>query len=481
MIESQLMAQFLAICSSFRRGCVHLAVIGCGYVGLVTAACFAEAGHDVICTDIDSDRIARLDAGDVPIYEQHLDAILASARQAGRISYTTDAGEAIRAGDAIFICVGTPPRETGEADLSAIDHVARQIAEEARSSKLVIEKSTVPARTGFELQRALGAYSRNGDIKFRVASNPEFLREGTAVADFLHPDRIVVGVETQASADQLREIYRPILERRFHCPVHDGACPATQQVPFLVTTINSAELIKHASNSFLALKISYANVIADLCEKIGANVEEVTHAMGLDPRIGGQFLKAGLGFGGFCFPKDVQAFIHLSASVGVDFSILKAAEKVNKQRIERVFDKVRKALWVLKGKNIAVLGLAFKPNTDDIRFAPALEVVKRLIDEGANVRASDPGAMERAKSLFPQIEYHEDPFEALRGADAALLCTEWDIFRTLDWVRAGKLMARKLVIDGRNVYAPEVMRELGFEYYSFGREALKSESSASNS
>ena len=460
---------------------MHLAVIGCGYVGLVTAACFAEAGHDVICTDIDSDRIARLDAGDVPIYEQHLDAILASARQAGRISYTTDAGEAIRAGDAIFICVGTPPRETGEADLSAIDHVARQIAEEARSSKLVIEKSTVPARTGFELQRALGAYSRNGDIKFRVASNPEFLREGTAVADFLHPDRIVVGVETQVSADQLREIYRPILERRFHCPVHDGACPATQQVPFLVTTINSAELIKHASNSFLALKISYANVIADLCEKIGANVEEVTHAMGLDPRIGGQFLKAGLGFGGFCFPKDVQAFIHLSASVGVDFSILKAAEKVNKQRIERFFDKVRKALWVLKGKNIAVLGLAFKPNTDDIRFAPALEVVKRLIDEGANVRASDPGAMERAKSLFPQIEYHEDPFEALRGADAALLCTEWDIFRTLDWVRAGKLMARKLVIDGRNVYAPEVMRELGFEYYSFGREALKSESSASNS
>jgi UDPglucose 6-dehydrogenase len=460
---------------------VHLAVIGCGYVGLVTAACLAEAGHDVICTDIDSDRIARLNAGDVPIYEQHLDAILASARQAGRISYTTDAGQAIRAGDAIFICVGTPPRETGEADLSAIDHVARQIAEEARSSKLVIEKSTVPARTGFELQRALGAYSRNGDIKFRVASNPEFLREGTAVADFLHPDRIVVGVETQASADQLREIYRPILERRFHCPVHDGACPATQQVPFLVTTINSAELIKHASNSFLALKISYANVIADLCEKIGANVEEVTHAMGLDPRIGGQFLKAGLGFGGFCFPKDVQAFIHLSASVGVDFSILEAAEKVNKQRIERFFDKVRKALWVLKGKNIAVLGLAFKPNTDDIRFAPALEVVKRLIDEGAKVRASDPGAMERAKSLFPQIEYHEDPFEALRGADAALLCTEWDIFRTLDWVRAGKLMARKLVIDGRNVYAPEVMRELGFEYYSFGREALKSESSASNS
>jgi UDPglucose 6-dehydrogenase len=460
---------------------LHLSVIGCGYVGLVTAACLADAGHDVICTDIDTERIDKLKAGIVPIYEQHLDTILASAREAGRISYTSDAGEAIRAADVIFICVGTPPKDNGEADLSAIDHVARQIAEEARSSKLVIEKSTVPARTGLELQRALAAYSRNGEIKFHVASNPEFLREGTAVADFLHPDRIVVGVEDDSSAAMLREIYRPILEHRFQCPVHKGPCPATAPAPLLVTTINSAELIKHASNSFLALKISYANVIADLCEKLGANVEEVTHAMGLDPRIGGQFLKAGLGFGGFCFPKDVQAFIHLSASVGVDFTILKAAEKVNQQRIERYFEKVRKALWVLKGKNIAVLGLAFKPNTDDIRFAPALEVVRRLLDEGVNVRASDPEAMDRAKHLFPQVQYHEDPFEALRGADAALLCTEWDVFRTLDWVRAGKLMARKLVIDGRNLYSPEVMRELGFEYYSFGREALKSERSASSS
>jgi UDPglucose 6-dehydrogenase len=448
-------------------------VIGCGYVGLVTGACLAEAGHNVVCTDIDSERIAKLQAGEVPIYERHLDAILASTRKAGRISYTSDAGDAIRAGDAIFICVGTPPKESGEADLSAIDHVARQIAEEARSSKLVIEKSTVPARTGFELQRALHAYSRDNGIKFHVASNPEFLREGTAVADFLHPDRIVVGVEDEYSAGQLREIYQPILERRFHCPVHDGACPAHHQVSFLVTTINSAELIKHASNSFLALKISYANVIADLCEKIGANVEEVTHAMGLDPRIGGQFLKAGLGFGGFCFPKDVQAFIHLSASVGVNFDILKAAERVNKQRIDRYFEKVRKALWILKGKQIAVLGLAFKANTDDIRFAPALEVVKSLLDDGANVRASDPEAMVRAKAMFPQVQYHEDPFEALRGADAALVCTEWDIFRTLDWSRAAKVMSRKLVIDGRNLYSPAAMRELGFEYYSFGREALQ--------
>ena len=451
---------------------MQLCVIGCGYVGLVTAACLAEAGHHVVCTDIDTQRIDKLNNGVVPIYERHLDKILASTRAAGRISYTADAGEAIRSGEAIFICVGTPPKDNGEADLSAIDHVARQIAEEARTSKLVIEKSTVPAQTGFELQRALGAYSRDGTIKFRVASNPEFLREGTAVYDFFHPDRIVVGVEDEASAAQLREIYKPILKREFDCPVHEGRCVDEHEVPFLVTTINSAELIKHASNSFLALKISYANVISDLCEKIGANVDEVTHAMGLDPRIGGQFLNAGLGFGGFCFPKDVQAFIHLSSSVGVQFDILKAAEKVNKERIDRFFEKIRKALWILKGKQIAVLGLSFKPNTDDIRFAPALEIMKRLLTEGANVRASDPEAMERTKYSFPAATYHQDPYEALRGADAALLCTEWDMFKTLDWKRGGDLMARKLLIDGRNLYSTAAMRELGFEYYSFGREAV---------
>jgi UDPglucose 6-dehydrogenase len=449
---------------------LRLSVIGCGYVGLVTGACLAEAGHEVVCTDIDADRIAQLNAGGLPIYEEYLEEILASARKAGRISYTGDAGEAIRAGEAIFICVGTPPKESGEADLSAIDHVARQIAAEARTPKLVVEKSTVPARTGLELSRALSTYSRNSNVRFRVASNPEFLREGTAVGDFLHPDRIVVGVEDPSSAAELREIYRPILEKNFHCPVHNGTCPPGQKAEFLVTTINSAELIKHASNSFLALKISYANVIADLCEKIGANVEEVTHAMGLDPRIGAQFLKAGLGYGGFCFPKDVQAFIHLAAKVGVEFDILKGAERVNKQRINAFFEKIHQALWVVKGKRVAVLGLAFKANTDDIRFAPALEVLKRLLEEGAVVHATDPEAMQRTKALFPQVQYHEDPYDALRDADAALICTEWNTFRTLDWERGGSLMARKLVIDGRNLYTPQGMREKGFEYYSFGRE-----------
>jgi UDPglucose 6-dehydrogenase len=449
---------------------VRLAVIGCGYVGLVTGACLAEAGHDVICTDVDTARIAQLNSGGVPIYERYLDKVLASARKSGKISYTSDAAKAIRDSEAIFICVGTPPKDNGDADLSAIDNVARQIATEAHSPKLVIEKSTVPARTGLELRRALNAYSRGSGHSFRVVSNPEFLREGTAVEDFFHPDRIVVGIEDESSAADMREIYRPILERNFRCPVHEGDCPSAQKALLLVTTINSAELIKHASNSFLALKISYANVIADLCEKIGADVEEVTRAMGMDPRIGGQFLRAGLGFGGFCFPKDLQAFVHLAGTVGVDFEILKAAERVNKQRIDRFVEKVHQALWVVKGKRVAILGLAFKANTDDIRFSPALDVAKRMLAEGADVHATDPEALSRAKAVLPQITYHEDPYETVRDAEAVLICTEWEEFRSLDWDRAGKLMARRLVIDGRNLCSPARMRELDFEYFSFGRE-----------
>jgi len=448
---------------------MRLTVIGCGYVGLVTGACLAAAGHEVHCTDIDAKRIDQLNAGKVPIYEEHLDAVLKRAAAEKKIFYTADAAEAIRAGEVIFICVGTPPKESGEADLSAIDHVARQIAVEARSPKLVVEKSTVPALTGVQLQKALAAYTNDGNLKFEVASNPEFLREGTAVEDFFHPDRIVVGVENEKSAAIMREIYRPILERKFHCPVHTGKCPTGTSGELLITTINSAELIKHASNSFLALKISYANVISDLCERIGADVEEVTHAMGLDPRIGTQFLKAGLGFGGFCFPKDIQAFIHLSSSVGIDFDMLKAAEKVNKLRIERFFEKIHKALWVIKGKKVAVLGLAFKANTDDIRFAPALDVIRKLLAEGAEVHASDPQAISRTRPLLPSVLYHEDPYDALKGVDAALVCTEWQIFRKLDWEKAGQSMARRLVIDGRNLYSPKQMQELGFDYYSFGR------------
>jgi UDPglucose 6-dehydrogenase len=448
---------------------VKLAVIGCGYVGLVSGSCLAEAGHDVVATDNDASRIATLQAGKIPIYEPNLDKVLDAVVREGRLRFTADCAEAVRAADIIFICVGTPPTESGEADLSAIDNVARLIAKESRSPKLVIEKSTVPAQTGEQLKRALQVYARDAGARFRVASNPEFLREGTAVEDFFHPDRIVIGVEDNESEQQLREVYRPILEGKFRCPVHQPDCPPVATPDFVVTTIASAELIKHASNSFLALKISYANVLADLCERLGGNVDEVTRAVGLDPRIGGQFLKAGLGFGGFCLPKDVQAFIKLADRAGIDFGLLKETERVNKQRVDQLLDKVKKALWVMKEKQIAVLGIAFKPNTDDIRLAPAIEVIRRLLAEGAIVRATDPEAMARARAAIPGVHYSADPYEIARGADALLLLTEWDQYRRLDWKQIRVEMARPLVIDARNMLRPAEMKALGFEYVSFGR------------
>jgi len=396
----------------------------------------------------------------------------------GRLRFTADGGEAVRESDVVFICVGTPPTESGDADLSAIDNVARMIAKESRTPKLVIEKSTVPAQTGDQLKRALQAYSTSAGAKFRVASNPEFLREGTAVQDFFHPDRIVIGVEEKESEQELRDLYAPILQGRFRCPVHQPHCPPAPTPDFVVTTIASAELIKHASNSFLGLKISYANVLADLCEKLGGNVEEVTRAVGLDPRIGGQFLKAGLGFGGFCLPKDIQAFIKLADRAGVDFGLLKEAERINRQRVDQLLEKVKKALWVMKGKQIGVLGIAFKPNTDDIRLAPAMEVIRRLLAEGAVVRATDPEAMERARAVFPELTYTTDPYEVARGADALLVLTEWEQFRRLDWKRVGSLMARPLVVDGRNMLRPAEMKALGFEYMSFGRPEMPVATSA---
>jgi UDPglucose 6-dehydrogenase len=423
----------------------------------------------VIATDNDAARIATLQAGKIPIYEPNLDKVLESVVAEGRLRFTADSAEAVREAEVIFICVGTPPTESGEADLSAIDNVARLIARESRGPKLVIEKSTVPAQTGEQLKKALQVYTRNAGVTFRVASNPEFLREGTAVEDFFHPDRIVIGVEEKGSEQQLRELYRPILEGHFRCPVHQPNCPPVATPDFVVTTIASAELIKHASNSFLGLKISYANVLADLCERLGGNVDEVTRAVGLDPRIGGQFLKAGLGFGGFCLPKDIQAFIKLADRAGVDFGLLKEAERVNKQRVNQLVDKVKKALWVMKGKQIGILGIAFKPNTDDIRLAPAIEVIRRLLAEGVAIRATDPEAMERARAVFPELYYTPDAYEVARGADALLVLTEWEQFRRLDWKRVRGEMARPLIIDGRNMLRPEEMKSLGFEYMSFGR------------
>jgi UDPglucose 6-dehydrogenase len=347
--------------------------------------------------------------------------------------------------------------------------VARLIAVEAQGPKLVVEKSTVPAQTGRQLERALRFYRGKTGFEFRVASNPEFLREGTAVEDFLHPDRIVIGVEDSAAEAMLGEIYRPILEHKRSCPVHGNRCRQTGDVKFVVTTVNSAELIKHACNSFLAMKISYANMIADLCEKVDADIDEVARTMGMDPRIGPAFLNAGLGFGGFCLPKDVQAFIRLADRCGVDSGLLREVERVNKRRVDQFLEKMNRALWVVKDKRVGVLGLAFKPHTDDVRFAPSLEVVRRLLADGAEVRAYDEQAMPKVSALFPKLACQRTPYEVAQNADALLILTESDTYRKLDWRRIYEVMARPLVIDGRNLLDPALMDKIGFEYHSFGR------------
>ena len=448
---------------------MRITVLGCGYVGLVTGACLAEIGHSVVCTDNDESKIDILHQGALPIYEPHLQEIVVHNVAARRLSFTADLPEAVRFGDVIFICIGTPPLHNGDSDLSGIDGAARLIAQESRSSKLVIEKSTVPVQSGQKLSRALGIYGRNSQWSFSVASNPEFLREGSAVLDFLHPDRIVIGVGDQGSQLLLREIYRPILRQELlRCPVHDDDCPQKNPPELLVTSINSAELIKHASNSFLALKISYANLIADICESMGANVEEVVRGMGLDPRIGPAFLKAGIGFGGFCLPKDVQAFIRLGEKVGVDVSLLKDAEHINRRRIEGFLAKAAHALWTFKDKHIGILGLAFKPNTDDIRFAPAMELISRLLEERAHVSVYDPQAMDKTRALFPSIRYCADPYQLADGAEALMLATEWAEFKELDWARISRLMQRPLVLDGRNLLDRSEMERVGFEYHGVG-------------
>jgi UDPglucose 6-dehydrogenase len=447
---------------------LKIAVVGTGYVGLVTGACLAEIGHEVTCTDSDVRKIEILESGGLPIYEPGLEKVIPRARKEGRLKFDANPASAVHAGDAIFICVGTPPLPNGDADLSAIDHVARVVATEATSDKLVVEKSTVPARTGQELKRALSVYGRKSTVKFHVASNPEFLREGTAVGDFLHPDRIVVGVESETAEKQMREVYKPVLDQSFKCPIH-STCPNGSKPSWVVTTINSAELIKHASNSFLAMKISYANMVADLAEKLDANIDEVVHAMGLDPRIGPAFLSAGLGFGGFCFPKDLQAFVHLAERSGVDFGILREVEKVNKHRIDHFFEKVRSALWVVRGKRLGVLGLAFKPNTDDIRFAPAIDLINRLLNEGAKICAYDPEAMERSRDVLPDIEYAKSAEEVAKNSEAVIIATEWPQFKKLDWAKIRDTMTRPLILDGRNLLVPSEMKKLGFEYRSIGR------------
>ncbi len=448
---------------------LRITVLGCGYVGLVTGTCLADIGHSVVCTDNDQSKIDVLLGGSLPIYEPNLQEGVDRNVAGQRLRFTADLAEAVRFGDVIFICVGTPPLHNGDADLSSIDGAARLIATEARSSKLIVEKSTVPVQSGMKLLRALGIYGRNSQWSYSVASNPEFLREGSAVLDFLHPDRVVIGVSDQSSEVLLREIYRPILYQELrNCPIHTEGCPKKAPPTLLVTSINSAELIKHASNSFLALKISYANLVADMCEAMGADVQEVTRGMGLDPRIGPDFLRAGLGFGGFCFPKDIQAFVRLGEKTGVDVSLLKAAELINKRRIDLFLAKATQALWTLKDKRIGILGLAFKPNTDDIRFAPAMELIRQLLQEQAQVSAYDPQAMDKTRALFPTIEYGGDPYEVADGAEALMIATEWPEFKSLDWSRISRLMQRPLILDGRNLLDCNEMERLGFEYYGVG-------------
>ena len=445
---------------------MKLSVIGAGYVGLTTAACLAQIGHEVFCSESDLAKLAKLQNGVMPLFEPDLENVIKGVRAVGRLRFGSTE-EAIAWGDAIFICVGTPPLANGDADLCAIEGVARAIAKRATGYRLIIEKSTVPVQTGAQLRKHLSVHSTNG-LRYDVASNPEFLREGTSVEDFLHPDRIVIGVDSPRAADLLREIYQPIIKQEFTCPIHSG-CPKRKDPVFLATDTNSAELIKHASNSFLAMKISFINMVANLCEVVGADVTKVAEGMGLDPRIGPAFLNPGIGFGGFCFPKDVQAFVRIAEKSGCDFSLLKEVEKINQRRVEHFLEKIRKELWVVRGKKIAVWGLAFKPNTDDIRFAPSITLVKALLDEGAEVNAYDPEAMEKAKPVLPAITYCSNPYQAAEGADAIVIVTEWAEFRQLDWDRLRSLVEQLLIVDGRNMFSPEEISGKGFRYVSIGR------------
>ncbi|MFN3475935.1 MAG: UDP-glucose dehydrogenase family protein [Candidatus Methylomirabilales bacterium] len=447
---------------------MEIAIVGTGHVGLVTGACLAEIGHRVVCIDDDRRKIAILRGGGMPFYEPHLEELVERNRARGRLSFVECLEEGIERALVIFISVGTPPLESGEADLSSVEQVSRRIAETATSYKLVVEKSTVPVQTGRWIERTLKVYNSGGEAEFDVASNPEFLREGSAVKDFLHPDRIVIGVGNPRSEKLLRELYAPIVEGTFDCPIH-RPCSKAQPVPFLVTNIESAELIKHASNSFLAMKISFINALADLCEQVGADVKLVAEGMGLDQRIGRSFLDAGLGFGGYCFPKDLQAFIRIAEKQGYDFALLKEVERINLSRAEVVLRKLKEALWILKGKRIGVWGLAFKPNTDDIREAPALRIIRLFQKEGAFVQAYDPKAMEPAKAELQGVLFCRDPYEAAEGAEALILATEWQEFKTVDFSRVKALMRRPLFLDGRNFFDKEAMLGLGFEYLGMGR------------
>jgi UDPglucose 6-dehydrogenase len=433
---------------------MNICVVGTGYVGLVTGAVFADLGNDVVCIDNDSVKISDLEAGRMPIYEPGLEEMVARNVADGRLTFTTDLTTAVRRSVIVFITVGTPPKSDGQTDLAFVEDVARGIAQAMERYTVVVNKSTVPVGTGDFVREVIERH-QGAPVPFDVVSNPEFLREGSAIEDTLRPDRIVIGAPTQQVAMTLLELYAP-LER-----------------PMIITDVPSAEMIKYASNGFLSTKISFINAIANICELAGADVTQVMKGMGLDPRIGSAFLSAGLGYGGSCFPKDTDSLVHTASTLGYDFALLRAVVDVNRERAGHFVDLIVKALGPLDGRVVAVLGLAFKPNTDDMREAKSVEVVDRLLEQGATVRVYDPVAMDHARKTLPDgVLYCESPYEAAGGADAVALVTEWNEFKFLNLERLRGVMRRPVVFDGRNLWEPERMRRLGFEYYSIGRKPV---------
>ncbi|MGQ9664528.1 MAG: UDP-glucose dehydrogenase family protein [bacterium] len=429
---------------------MKVCMIGTGYVGLVSGTCFAEIGHNVICVDNDERKIEILKKGKIPIYEPGLLPLVQKNVSAGRLNFSTSINEGVRASLFVFIAVGTPPKESGEPDLSSIENVASEIGEAMEDYKIVVEKSTVPVQTGKWIRTVIERFNKKG-IPFDVASNPEFLREGSAINDFLRPDRIVLGVETEKAKQKLLELYEPI------------------NAPKIITDLASAELIKHASNSFLSMKISFINALSIICEKSGADIIKVAEGIGLDKRIGRDFLNAGVGFGGFCFPKDLKAFIGIAQKLGYDFRLLKEVERINEEQMRRVVKKLEDILWNLKDKQIGILGLSFKPNTDDMRFAPSLTIIAELKKQGTTIRAYDPVAMENAKGLMPDITYCNNAYEVAENADAIVLVTEWDEFKNLDLKKLKQKMHQPVFLDGRNMFDQQKMKELGFIYTGIGR------------
>jgi len=464
---------------------MRIAVVGSGYVGLVAAVCFAELGHEVISVDNDTQKTAMLQSGEIPIHERFLPELLAQHR--GRaVTFSSSLLEAARASQAIFIAVGTPQAGGGQADLSYVESVARELAGAINAYKLIVEKSTVPVFTHDWIRKVMLLNGAPAD-SFDVASNPEFLREGTAVADFLYPDRIVIGVDSERAAALLREIYRPLTDGTYRPSMAVAAPDHPRRPPKLIeTSAKSAELIKHACNAFLAMKISFINAVANLCESVGADVRQVCDGIGGDSRIGPKFLNPGIGYGGSCFPKDLAAFRMVARECGYDFRLLDEVSNINADQRHRFLRKVRNALWTLRGKRLAVLGLAFKGGTDDVRESPAIAVVEMLLKEGCEIHAYDPAAMERAREVLPaaNMSYASSPYEAANGCDALLVLTDWDEFAGLDLDRLAAALAYPVVVDGRNLYDPAVMASRGFSYYSIGRadvQAARQTSGASRS